>query len=183
MQHAALWLLGPDVKGLLNRGADFVAKRGGNIVKDIADRFGNRVVVFMSIIAEPKNIARMDAEKHVLRHETGCDVVFQPLKEPTVPAGFQMVLHGFNVVTEDAPGLVVELTMLIERFGLLIVGHSGERRNVSGPVIKIEAGQKFVVMLPIKFSRDNFVRALSDLVQRYHGKVVSPLGKVPGLLS
>ncbi len=183
MQHAALWLLGPDVKGLLKHGANFVAERGGNIVKDIADRFGDRVVVFMSIMAEPDNIARMDADKKMLSRETCCDVVFQPLREPTVPDGFQEALHGFSVVTIDAPGLIVELTRLVERFGLLIVGHTGERRRVPGPVKKIEAGQKFVVMLPEYFSPIDFVHGLSQLVEKYRGKIISPLSKVPGLLS
>ncbi len=183
MQHAALWLLGPGVKGLLNHGAAFVAQRGGNIVKDIADRFGDRVVVFMSIMAEPENIARMDADKGILRRETACDVVFQPLREPTVPEGFQKALHGFNIVTEDAPGLIAELTLMIERFGMLIVGHTGERRVVSEPIRIIEAGQNFVIMLPVHFDPLKFTTALTDLVQKYHGTIVTPLGKVPGLLS
>ena len=33
IQHAALWLIGPDMPGLLRLGAKFVADRGGNIDK------------------------------------------------------------------------------------------------------------------------------------------------------
>ncbi len=47
LQHAALWLIGPDMPGLLKLGARFVADRGGNINKDIADKFGEKAVVFM----------------------------------------------------------------------------------------------------------------------------------------
>ena len=40
IKHAALWLVGPDMPGLLNLGARFVANQGGNIDKNIADKFG-----------------------------------------------------------------------------------------------------------------------------------------------
>ena len=51
IRHAALWLVGPDMLGLLNLGAKVVSDHGGNIAKDIADKFGEKAVVFMSITA------------------------------------------------------------------------------------------------------------------------------------
>jgi glycine cleavage system regulatory protein len=89
VQHAALWLIGDDMPGLLRLGAKFVADRGGNIDKDIADKFGEKAVVFMSITAAPSGIQRMEKEKEELKAASGCGVVFQPMKEPTVPPGFR----------------------------------------------------------------------------------------------
>ena len=89
IQHAALWLIGPDMPGLLRLGAEYVADRDGNIDKDIADRFGEKAVVFMSITAPPAGISRMERDVEELKSKSGCGVVFQPMKEPTVPEGFQ----------------------------------------------------------------------------------------------
>ena len=74
-QHAALWLIGPDMPGLLRLGAKFVADRGGNIDKDIADKFGEKAVVFMSITAKPADILRMKQDKDLLKQASGCGVV------------------------------------------------------------------------------------------------------------
>ncbi len=183
MQHAAMWLIGPDMPGLLNRGSKFVADRGGNIDKDIADKFGEKAVVFMSISARPEDIKRMDAEKGELKKLSGCGVVFQPMNEPTVPAGFKPDLHGFDIVMQDAPGLVAEVTELLAEYGILIVGHSGERRRIPGPVARFEGGQKFVVMLPVEFDHVGFTHALNDLVKKRKGNLKTPLRIVPGLLS
>jgi len=182
MQHAALWLIGPDMPGLLRLGSKFVADRGGNIDKDIADKFGEKAVVFMSITARPPDIARMGADIESLKKESRCGVVFQPMKEPTIPDGFQPDLQGFDVVTDDAPGLIVEMTTLIGSFGMMIVGHTGERRVVPGPRTRHQAGQKFVVMLPHEFDHYQFAAKLSELVAKHHGRVVTPLRVVPGLL-
>ena len=89
IRHAALWLVGPDMLGLLNLGAKFVSDHGGNIDKDIADKFGEKAVVFMSITASPADITRMDRDKDQLKKTSGCGVVFQPMSQPTVPYGFQ----------------------------------------------------------------------------------------------
>ena len=72
IQHAALWLIGPDMPGLLRLGAEFVADRGGNIDKDIADKFGEKAVVFMSITANPEGVPRfwrnvIDGPKSMVR--------------------------------------------------------------------------------------------------------------------
>ena len=182
LQHAALWLIGPDMPGLLRLGAQFVAERGGNIDKDIADKFGEKAVVFMSITAAPDSIARMDHDTEELKAVSGCGVVFQPMKEPTVPEGFQGDLHGFDIVTDDARGLIAELTRLVEQYGMLLVGHTGERRVVSGLTPLIQAGQKFVVMVPNEFDHLGFTTRLDDLVKKYNGVIQTPFRLVPGLL-
>ncbi len=182
LQHAALWLIGPDMPGLLKLGARFVADRGGNINKDIADKFGEKAVVFMSISAAPEDIARMEREKEKLQFASGVGVVFQPMNEPTVPAGFQDDLYGFDVITDDAPGLVAELTRLAEEFGLLLVGHTGELRVVSGLTPLVQAGQKFVVMLPEEFDHHGFTEKLNSLVKELNGVVQTPLRTVLGFL-
>lgn len=182
-QHAAIWLIGPDMPGLLRMGAKFVADRGGNIDKDIADKFGEKVVVFMSITAKPEDIKRMEREKDELKSQTkDLGVVFQPMKEPTVPPGFKEDLYGVDIVTDDAPGIIVELTALLADFEMLIVGHTGERRIQPGPRPKAVAGQKFIVMLPYEFDHVDFTHRLSDLVRKYNGTVKTPLRTVPGLL-
>ncbi|MBI4717372.1 MAG: hypothetical protein HY763_06180 [Planctomycetes bacterium] len=181
-QHAALWLIGPDMPGLLRIGAEYVTKRGGNIDKDIADKFGEKAVVFMSITAKPEDIARMDRDKASLKDATGCGVVFQPMQQPTVPYGFQEDLYGFDIVTDDAVGLLAELTKVVADFGLLIVGHTGERRVVPGPRGGAQSGQKFVVLLPQRFDHVGFTNALSEVVRRYNGKMITPLRTVNGLL-
>ncbi len=182
MQHAALWLIGPDMLGLLSIGSQYVAQRGGNIDKDIADKFGEKAVVFMSITAKPSDIKRMDDDKEALKKATGCGVVFQPMKESTVPSGFKPDLHGFDLVTEDSPGIIADITGLVAEYGVLIVGHTGERRRVPGPMPKYEGGQKFVVMLPDEFDHIGFTRALEVLVHKYKGTLKTPLRTVPGLL-
>jgi glycine cleavage system regulatory protein len=182
VQHAALWLIGDDMPGLLRLGAKFVADRGGNIDKDIADKFGEKAVVFMSITADPSGIQRMEKEKEELKAASGCGVVFQPMKEPTVPPGFRAELHGFDIVTDDAPGLVAEVTGLLQQYGVLIVGHTGERRSIPGPRTKAQGGQKYVVMLPYEFDHLQFTRDLDTLVKRFNGTMKTPLRTVPGLL-
>lgn len=181
-QHAALWLIGPDMPGLLRMGAEFVAERGGNIDKDIADKFGEKAVVFISLTADPQNIKRMDADKNVLKSASGCGVVFQPMSQPTVPEGFRDDLYGFDIVTDDAIGIIADLTGLLHRNGMMIVGHTGERRVVPGPRPLFQAGQKFVVMLPMDFNMAEFARLLTQVVKKYNGTVVTPLRIVPGLL-
>jgi glycine cleavage system regulatory protein len=182
VQHAALWFIGPDMPGLLRLGAKFVADRGGNIDKDIADKFGEKAVVFMSITAKPADIKRMEQDKEALKTASGCGVVFQPMQQPTVPEGYQGTLHGFDIVTDDSPGLVAEITGLLAEFGVLIVGHTGERRVVPGPRSLVHAGQKYVVMLPHQFDHLGFTRGLDALAKRYNGTLKSPLRAVPGLL-
>ena len=182
LQHAALWLIGPDMPGLLKLGARFVADRGGNINKDIADKFGEKAVVFMSISAAPGDIARMEREKQKLESASGVGVVFQPMNEPTVPEGFQDDLYGFDVITDDAPGLVAKLTRLVEEFELLLVGHTGELRVVPGLTPLVQAGQKFVVMLPQEFDHHGFTEKLNSLVKEHNGVVQTPLRPVLGLL-
>ncbi len=182
MQHAALWLIGPDMPGLLRLGSEWVAARGGNIDKDIADKFGEKAVVFMSVTAKPADIARMDADKDGLKKESGCGVVFQPMKEPTVPDGFQPSLYGFDVITDDRPGLIAEITGLLDSFGMITVSHTGERRLVPGPRRQIQSGQKYVVMIPPDLDHQAFGRSLSILVKKYAGSIKAPLKTVPGLL-
>ncbi len=182
LQHAALWLIGADMPGLLRLGAQFVSDRGGNIDKDIADKFGEKAVIFMSITAAPDDIARMDRDIEGLRAASGCGVVFQPMQEPTVPGGFQADLHGFEIVTDDVSGLIAELTLLVEEYGMLLVGHTGERRVVSGLTPLVQAGQKFVVMLPEQFDHDGFTTRLDELVKKYNGVIQTPFRLVPGLL-
>ncbi len=183
IQHAALWLIGPDMPGLLRTATKFIAERGGNIDKDIADKFGEKVVVFMSITAKPEDIKRMEREKDELRqHTKDLGVVFQPMKEPTIPPGYQEDLYGVDIVTDDAPGLIAELTGLVAEFGMLIVGHTGERRILPGPRPKAVGGQKIIVMLPHEFDHVGFTTRLTGLVKKYNGSVKTPLRTVPGLL-
>jgi glycine cleavage system regulatory protein len=181
-RHAALWLIGPDMPGLLKLGAEFVSVRGGNIDKDIADKFGEKAVVFMSVTADPKAIERMSRDTDMLKSASGCGVVFQAMNEPTVPPGYQPDLHGFDVVVDDAPGLIAAFTRLMEKHGMLILGHTGERRLVPGLRPLVQAGQKFVLMLPEAFDAAAFTLDLNALVQKHHGVVVAPLRSVPGLL-
>ncbi len=182
IQHAAMWLIGPDMPGLLRLGARFVADHKGNIDKDIADKFGEKAVVFMSITAEPPDISQMGKDIDHLKKASGCGVVFQPMKEPTVPGGFHEDLYGFDIVTDDAVGIIAELTGLVAEFGMMIVGHTGERRVIPGPVPKVQGGQKFVVMLPFEFDHIGFTNALTALVKKYNGIMKTPLRTVPGLL-
>ncbi len=182
VQHAALWLIGPDMPGLLNMGASFVAEHNGNIDKDIADKFGEKAVVFMSITAKPEDIAQMDRDKDKLKEASRCGVVFQPMMDPIVPDGFQEDLFGFEFITEDAMGLIAEVTKLVASFGIMTVGHTGERRALPGPVPRFQGGQKFVVRLPIDFDHVHFARELTMLVKKHNGNVVTPLRTVPGLL-
>ncbi len=181
-QHAALWLIGSDMPGLLKLASAFVAERGGNIDKDIADKFGEKAVVFVSITARPDNIQRMDQEKDVLKKASGCGVVFQPMSQPTVPAGYREDLYGFNIVTDDAIGIIADITALLAGQGMMIVGHTGERRVVPGPRPLYQGGQKYVVMLPHAFNMAEFSGLLQALVRKYNGTVVTPLRVVPGLL-
>ena len=83
-QHAALWLVGRGMPHLLRIGAKWVADHGGNIDKDIAIKSGEMGVVFMSITAGREQIARMLKYKAGLKEETGCSVVFQPMKQPAI---------------------------------------------------------------------------------------------------
>lgn len=182
VQHAALWLIGPDMPGLLRLGAKFVADRGGNIDKDIADKFGEKAVVFMALTASPDDIAKMDQDKDILKAESGCGVVFQPMKEPIVPVGFREELYGFDMISDDAPGIIAEITGLAARHGMLIVGHTGERRVIPGPQPRAQGGQKFVVMLPFEFDHLSFTREMDELVKRFGGTMKTPLRTVPGLL-
>ena len=182
LKHAALWLIGPDVPGLLKLGAKYVSDRGGNIDKDIADKFGEKAVVFMSVTARPDDIARMDRDKESLKAASGCGVVFQPMTQPIVPDGFQEELHGFDIVTDDRPGLIAELTALVEACGMLLVGHTGERRVIPGLNPLVQAGQKYVVMIPEDFVEADFTRSLDQLAKRHNGVVITPLRPVPGLL-
>jgi len=168
--------------GLLRLGAKFVADRGGNIDKDIADKFGEKAVVFMSITAKPADILRMKQDKDLLKQASGCGVVFEPMKQPTVPDGFQPDLYGFDIVTDDASGLVAELTGLTARFGMMIVGHTGERHTVPGLRPFVQAGQKFVVLLPHGFDHVEFTKDLDQIVKKHHGVMKTPLRTVPGLL-
>jgi len=181
-QHAALWLIGPDMPGLLRMGATYVLDRGGNIDKDIADKFGEKAVVFLSITAEPDGIRRMDRDKDQLRRDSGCGVVFQPMNSPTVPDEFQQELHGFDIVTDDRPGMIADLTELLEKFSILIVGHAGERYIAPLPEPHARGGQKCVVLLPKEFDLPGFTRELDALVWKYNGMIKTPLRKVPGLL-
>ena len=182
VQHAALWLVGPDMPGLLNLGAAFVADHGGNIDKDIGDKFGESAVVFMSVTASPSDIKRMQRDKEGLKKASRCAVVFQPMRQPTVPEGFQDELFGFDVVTDDAVGLIAELTDLLVKFEILIVGHTGERRVIPGPRHDVKAGQKYIVMLPQAFDHAVFNYELTKAVKRHNGVLVTPLRQVPGLL-
>ena len=181
-QHAALWLVGPDMPGLLNLGATFVAEHGGNIDKDIADKFGENAVVFFSITAKPADIKKMDADKSTLKRSTRCAVVFQPMNEPTIPPGYQEDLYAFDTITDDAVGLIAEITALASRFGMCVLGHTGERRIAPGPHRRIEAGQRYIVLLPREFDHATFNHQLTDLVKKYKGRVASPLQVTPGLL-
>ena len=181
-QHAALWLIGPDVPGLLNQGAKFVAEHGGNIDKDIADKFGEKAVVFMSISAEPSGIAAMDRDKEQLKEASGSGVVFQPMEQPIVPDGFMKELYGFDIVTDDRPGLIAEITKLVATYGILVVGHTGERRVIDGLTPLVQAGQKYIVMLPEDLDMPDFSKRLEELAVRNNGVLITPLRIVPGLL-
>lgn len=182
MSHAALWLIGPDMPGLLNLGSKFVTDRGGNIDKDIADRFGEKAVVFISLTAEPSDIQRMQKEAPQLKKATNCGVVFQPMHNAQIPEACLPDLYGFDIITDDAPGLLAKVTDLVSSYGILIVGHTGERRAVPGPRQRVEFGQKFVVMVPHRFDHHEFANDISKLVKSYNGSMVTPLRTVPGLL-
>ena len=116
----------------------------------------------------------------VVRHHTTHNAASG--NNSTVPGGFQDELHGFDILTDDAPGLIAELTTLMAKFGILIIGHTGERLVLPGPRVQIKAGQKFVVMLPHRFDSVAFNRALSELVRKHNGTMKTPLRMVPGLL-
>lgn len=181
-QHAALWLIGPDMPGLLRIGAEFVASRGGNIDRDIADKFGEKAVVFMSVSASPSAIRKMDEDKETLKKNTGCGVLFQPMNEPTVPDGFQEGLFGFEIVTDDATGVIAEITKMLAEIGVVIVGHTGERGAIPGPIRKVRARQKYVIILPHEFDHGDFNYRLTELVKKFKGQMQTPLRPVAGLL-
>jgi len=182
MTHAALWLIGPDMPGLLNLGSKFVTDRGGNIDKDIADRFGEKAVVFISLTAAPDEIERMRRESPKLKKITNCGVVFQPMHNPMIPEEFLPDLYGFDIITDDATGLLAEVTELVAGYGILVVGHTGERRKLPGPRRQVQFGQKFVVMVPHRFDHMEFTREMTQLTKRHNGSMVTPLRTVPGLL-
>ena len=181
-QHAALWLVGRGMPNLLRIGAKWVADHGGNIDKDIAIKSGEMGVVFMSITAGSHEIALMHDVKATLKEAAGCTVVFQPMKQPAFPDGFEPVLYGLDVVSDDASGLLAGLTELLQAFGIMIVGHTGERRVVPGPKPLVQSGQKIIVLLPHDFDAAGFRGKLADFVNRFRGDVVSPLRPVSGLL-
>lgn len=180
--HAALWVVGPDMPGLLNVAASFVRDRGGNIDRNIAHKFGENCVIFMSISADPPDIDRMDQEKMELKRSSGCNVKFQPMLQPTVPNGFRNELYGFDILTRDSKGLLAELTSLVSQFGMFIIGHTGERYIKEGPRPVVQVGQKVVVMMPHEFDQLEFSRQINDLAKRHRGTVKTPLRSVPGLL-
>jgi len=182
VQHAALWLIGPDMPGLLRMGARFVSNHNGNIDKDIADKFGEKAVVFLSITASPPDISQMNADIDKLKRASRCGVVFQAMQAPTIPPGFKEDLYGFDIVTDDAVGLIAELTELVADYGMMIVGHTGERRVIPGPVPRVQGGQKFVVSVPHEFDHIGFTNAMTALVKRHNGIMKTPLRTVPGLL-
>lgn len=136
----------------------------------------------MSITAKPADIRRMEQDKGALKKTSGCAVVFQPMKEPTIPPHFHQDLYGFDIVTDDAPGLIAELTGLVAGFGMMIVGHTGERRLIPGPRRQVQAGQKFILVLTREFDHTAFNHASTVLVKKYNGMMASPLRPVPGLL-
>ena len=181
-QHAALWLVGRGMPNLLRLGAQWVAERGGNIDKDIAVKSGEMGGVFMSISASAHEIALMQNGKATLKEAAGCTVVFQPMKQPTIPGDFEQVLYGLDVVTDDASGLLAELTELLQAHGIMIVGHTGEQRVVPGPKPLVQSGQKLIVLLPHDFDATGFRDKLADFVKKYRGDIISPLRPVPGLL-
>ncbi|UCE61578.1 MAG: hypothetical protein JSU63_07470 [Phycisphaerales bacterium] len=180
--HAALWFVGPDMPGLLRLGAKWVQEHGGNIEKDIAVKFGEMSVVFMSVTADPLGIAEMYDDRENLKNATGCGVVFEPMEKPTIPDDFEQTLFGLDVVTDDASGLLAGLAELLSTYGIMIVGHTGERRVVPGPKPFVQSGQKLAVLLPHEFDCADFREKLDEFVKRYRGDVVSPLRPVPGLL-
>ncbi|MHC5112741.1 MAG: ACT domain-containing protein [Planctomycetota bacterium] len=182
LQHAALWLIGPDVPGLLNIGSKFVADRNGNIDKNIADKFGEKCVVFMSISGQPPDIAQMDADREKLKKASGCGVVFQPMRHAVAPEHYNDELYGFDIITNDKRGLLAEMTNLIKDHDMVITGHIGERRPAPGPRGEIQVGQRFLVLLPPDMNEMEFAGDLNALVRRYDGKVKTPLQAVPGLL-
>jgi hypothetical protein len=104
------------------------------------------------------------------------------MSQPTIPAEYRDELHGFDVITDDAVGVVAELTKLVADFGMMVVGHTGERRVMPGPRREIKGGQKFVVLLPQEFDLAGFSYQLGLLVKKYKGQIQSPLRPVPGLL-
>ena len=117
-----------------------------------------------------------------LKEATGCSVVFQPMRQPTIPDDFEQVLYGLDIATDDASGLLAELTELLEAHGIMIVGHTGEQRIIPGPKPLVQSGQKLVVLLPHEFDAAGFRDKLADFVRRFRGDVISPLRPVSGLL-
>ena len=182
MQHAALWLVGRGMPNLLRVGAQWVADHGGNIDKDVAVKSGEMGVVFMSITASREQIEQMLKYKAGLKEATGCSVVLQPMRQPTIPDDFEQVLYGLDIATDDNSGLLAELTELLEAHGILIVGHTGEQRVIPGPKPLVQSGQKLVVLLPHEFDAAGFRDKLADFVKRFRGDVISPLRPVSGLL-
>lgn len=124
----------------------------------------------------------MDRDKGQLKKAGGCGVVFQPMAQPTVPQGFQEELYGFDIETDDRPGIVAEVTALLAARGLLIVGHIGERMIVPGPERKVRGGQKYLAMLPHDFDHAAFNHQLSLALKNYDGHMKTTLRPVPGLL-
>ena len=181
-QHAALWLVGRGMPNLLRIGAQWVADHGGNIDKDVAVKSGEMGVVFMSIMAGREQIADMLKYKASLKEATGCSVVFQPMRQPTIPDDFEQVLYGLDIATDDNSGLLAELTELLEAHGIMIVGHTGEQRVIPGPKPLVQSGQKLIVLLPHEFDAAGFRDKLADFVKRYRGDIISPLRPVSGLL-
>ena len=136
----------------------------------------------LEIVLHTLGFAQLRKDIDHLKKASGCGVVFQPMKEPTVPGGFHEDLYGFDIVTDDAVGIIAELTGLVAEFGMMVVGHTGERRVIPGPTPKVQGGQKYVVMLPFEFDHIGFTNALTALVKKYSGIMKTPLRTVPGLL-
>ena len=124
----------------------------------------------------------MQKDTPKLKKITNCGVVFQPMHNPTIPEDFRPDLYGFDIITDDAPGLLAKVSGLVAEYGILVVGHTGERRVLPGPRRVVQFGQKFVVMVPHRFDHVEFAREISGLVKEFNGSMVTPLRTVPGLL-
>lgn len=181
-RYAAMWLIGPDMPGILKLGSEFVARHRGNIEKNVADTFGEKAVVFMSITAKSDAVNQMQNDTAELKRASGCNVIFEQMRRPTAPEGYREALYGFDIVTDDASGLLAEIASLVNSCGMSIVGHTGERRVVPGPRPLTQSGQKFIVQLPHEFDQADFRNKLTGLVTKHHGVIISPLRPVPGLL-
>jgi glycine cleavage system regulatory protein len=157
--YAVLTLVGVDAHGLLARASEFVVSHQGNITSDVTCSMGGSVAV-VSLCFEfedDSHQTRMQAMQNgmaTLETDTRCACRLHSAVSPSpitrISPDYLPTAYGASVVSDDAPGLLKELSALCKRWGVNIIGHTGESLEGGGDSGKHEYRQLFLVWLPRK---------------------------------